>query len=108
MTSPQDRTRRLEERLAREILVIDGAMGTMIQRLKLCEADFRGERFKDHGQDLQGDNDLLSLTLPDAIRDIHRQYLDAGADILETNTFNATSISQADYGHGIGGPGAQP
>jgi 5-methyltetrahydrofolate--homocysteine methyltransferase len=84
---------------ARErILVLDGAMGTMIQQYKFSEADFRGERFKDWARDLRGNNDLLSLTQPDAIRDIHRAYLDAGADILGTNTFNSTRISQADYG----------
>jgi 5-methyltetrahydrofolate--homocysteine methyltransferase len=85
-------------RAARErILVIDGAMGTMIQQYQLNEADFRGERFKNHHKDLQGNNDLLCLTRPDIIEAIHRQYLEAGADILETNTFNSTSISQADY-----------
>ncbi len=79
------------------ILVLDGAMGTMIQRHKLGEADFRGERFKDHPHDLKGNNDLLVLTRPDIIADIHRQYFAAGADLVETNTFNAQSISQADY-----------
>ena len=78
--------------------MLDGAMGTMIQRAKLTEADFRGERFKDHPSDLKGDNDLLVLTRPDVIEDIHRQYLEAGSDIVETNTFNSTSVSQADYG----------
>ena len=73
-------------------------MGTMVQRLKLTEADFRGERFKSHPQDLKGNNDVLVLTRPDAIADIHAEYLDAGADIIETNTFSSTSISQADYG----------
>ncbi|HEU4763115.1 MAG TPA: methionine synthase [Gemmatimonadales bacterium] len=80
------------------ILVLDGAMGTMLQRLGLAEADFRGARFRAHPHDLRGNNDLLNLTRPDAVRDIHRAYLDAGADIVETNTFNATAISQADYG----------
>jgi 5-methyltetrahydrofolate--homocysteine methyltransferase len=85
-------------RLLRErILLIDGAMGTMIQRHKLTEADFRGTRFKDHGHDLKGNNDLLVLTQPDIIAGIHRQYFEAGADIVETNTFNSQSISQADY-----------
>jgi 5-methyltetrahydrofolate--homocysteine methyltransferase len=79
------------------ILVLDGAMGTMIQRLNLTEADFRGERFKDWPSDLRGNNDLLSLTRPDAIRDIHLQYFRAGADIVETNTFSSTTIAQADY-----------
>ncbi|MCL4149276.1 UNVERIFIED_CONTAM: hypothetical protein GTU68_025629, partial [Idotea baltica] len=79
------------------ILVLDGAMGTMIQRLKFSEEDYRGERFKNYDSPLQGNNDLLSLTQPDAIAKIHRQYLEAGADILETNTFNSNSISMEDY-----------
>ena len=84
---------------ARErILVLDGAMGTQIQDLRLSEADFRGERFKDWGQDLKGNNDLLALTQVDALRDIHLAYFRAGADIVETNTFSSTSIAQADYG----------
>jgi 5-methyltetrahydrofolate--homocysteine methyltransferase len=84
--------------LAERILVLDGAMGTMIQAHSFDEAAYRGARFADHGQDLKGNNDLLSLTQPDAIRTIHAAYLAAGADIVETNTFNSTSISQADYG----------
>ena len=80
------------------ILVLDGAMGTMIQEHKLEEADFRGRRFADHASDLKGNNDLLSITRPEIIADIHSGFLDAGADIIETNTFNSTSISQADYG----------
>ena len=80
------------------ILVLDGAMGTMIQRHALTEADFRGARFAGHGRDLRGDNDLLVLTRPDVIRGVHDAYLAAGADIIETNTFNSTAISQADYG----------
>jgi 5-methyltetrahydrofolate--homocysteine methyltransferase len=80
------------------ILVLDGAMGTMIQRYKLSEADFRGSRFADHVKDLKGNNDLLQLTRPDVITEIHEQYLAAGADIIETNTFGATSIAQEDYG----------
>jgi 5-methyltetrahydrofolate--homocysteine methyltransferase len=84
--------------LAKRILVIDGAMGTMIQRYKLTEADFRGDILRDHPRDLKGNNDLLSITRPDVIGEIHRQFLDAGADILETNTFSGTTISQADYG----------
>ena len=84
--------------LARRILVLDGAMGTMIQRYSLTEADFRGERFKGHPRDLKGDSDVLVLTRPDVIGAIHRQYLEAGADIIETNTFNAQAVSQADYG----------
>ncbi|MBE0570550.1 MAG: methionine synthase [Ignavibacteriaceae bacterium] len=83
--------------LAERILVIDGAMGTMIQRHRLTEKDFRGERFKDHPYDLKGNNDLLSITRPDIIKSIHRTYFEAGADIVETNTFNGTPISQADY-----------
>lgn len=78
--------------------MLDGAMGTMVQRHKLTESDFRGERFVDHGHDLQGNNDVLSLTQPDIIKGIHGQYLEAGADIIETNTFSSTTISQADYG----------
>ncbi len=84
--------------LARRIVIIDGAMGTMIQRHALTEADFRGERFAGHPKDLKGNNDLLVLTRPDVIRDIHAAYLAAGADIVETNTFGATSIAQEDYG----------
>ncbi len=80
------------------IVVLDGAMGTMIQALNLDEAGFRGARFADHPSDLKGDNDILNLTRPDAIEAIHDAYLAAGANILQTNTFNATSISQADYG----------
>jgi 5-methyltetrahydrofolate--homocysteine methyltransferase len=92
------RARELLERTARErILMLDGAMGTMIQRYRLGESDYRGERFADHPADLKGNNDLLCLTRPDVIREIHRGYLEAGADILETNTFNATRVSQADY-----------
>lgn len=83
--------------LSRRIMIIDGAMGTMIQRYKLQEADYRGERFKDWHCDIKGNNDLLSLTRPDIIKAIHREYLDAGADIIETNTFNAQVISMADY-----------
>ena len=83
--------------LAQRILIIDGAMGTMIQRYKLSEADFRGQRFQDHPKDLKGNNDLLVLTQPQVIRQIHEQYLAAGADLVETNTFGATSIAQDDY-----------
>ena len=90
--------RRLEGELARRIVLIDGAMGTMVQRHALTEKDFRGERFASHPRDLKGNNDILAVTRPDVIGGIHRAYLEAGAEILETNTFNATSISQADYG----------
>jgi len=89
---------RLEQAMAQEILVFDGAMGTMIQARKLEEQDFRSARFADHERSLKGNNDLLSLTQPDLIQDIHRGFLEAGARFIETNTFNATSISQADYG----------
>jgi 5-methyltetrahydrofolate--homocysteine methyltransferase len=88
----------LRDLLHHRILVLDGAMGTMIQRHKLEEEDFRGERFKDHHLSLKGNNDLLSLTQPQIIKDIHRAYFGAGADFAETNTFSSTSIAQADYG----------
>ena len=88
----------LSSALARRILVLDGAMGTMIQRYRLSEADFRGSRFVNHDRDLRGNNDLLVLTRPDVIGTIHRQYLDAGSDIIETNTFSSNAIAQADYG----------
>ncbi len=87
----------IQEELEKRILVIDGAMGTMIQRYKLQEADYRGERFKDWPSDVKGNNDLLNLTQPKVITEIHKQYLDAGADILETNTFSSTRIAMADY-----------
>ncbi len=93
-----DRSELLRSLLAQRILILDGAMGTMIQRHGLQEADYRGARFKDHPKELKGNNDLLLLTRPEVIRGIHAGYLAAGADIVETNTFNATSISQADYG----------
>jgi 5-methyltetrahydrofolate--homocysteine methyltransferase len=92
-----DKTKQLEQLLKERILVLDGAMGTMIQSYRLSEADFRGERFKNHPCDLKGNNDLLSLTRPDIIREIHLAFLEAGADIIETNTFSATAISQSDY-----------
>lgn len=88
----------IEEVLKQRILVLDGAMGTMLQRHKFTEEDFRGQRFKDWKQPLQGNNDLLSLTQPQAIAGVHRLYLEAGADIIETNTFSGTSIAMADYG----------
>ncbi|HCQ29556.1 MAG TPA: 5-methyltetrahydrofolate--homocysteine methyltransferase [Flavobacteriales bacterium] len=84
--------------LKERILVLDGAMGTMIQQHQLSEEDFRGERFKNHPQPLKGNNDILSLTKPEIIKEIHRQYFNAGADIVETNTFSGTSVAQADYG----------
>jgi len=88
----------IQQLLSRRILVIDGAMGTMIQRYRLSEADFRGERFADWSHDLKGNNDLLCLTQPNIVEEIHRAYLAAGADIIETNTFSSTSIAQEDYG----------
>lgn len=87
----------IDSLLKQRILVIDGAMGTMIQKYKLSESDYRGERFKDYPHSLQGNNDLLVLTQPEIIYAIHKAFLDAGADILETNTFNANSISMQDY-----------
>ncbi len=87
----------LEQEAARRVLVLDGAMGTMIQGYRLTEEDYRGERFKDYPSDLKGNNDLLSITQPKIIRDIHAAYFEAGADIVETNTFNSTRISMADY-----------
>jgi 5-methyltetrahydrofolate--homocysteine methyltransferase len=95
MTTAEEK---LRAAAARRILVLDGAMGTLIQTLKLSEADFRGERFKEWPRDLRGNNDLLVLTRPDEIRRFHTEYLRAGADIVETNTFASTSIAQADYG----------
>ncbi|HEV3484342.1 MAG TPA: homocysteine S-methyltransferase family protein, partial [Vicinamibacterales bacterium] len=88
----------LHDALSRRILILDGAMGTMIQRYNLTEADFRGDRFASHPRDLRGNSDLLVLTRPDVIGAIHREYLAAGADIVETNTFTSTAIAQADYG----------
>ena len=93
-----DTTATLERLLSERILVLDGAMGTMVQRRKLSEADFRGERFASHSHDLKGNNDVLVLTRPDVIAEIHSEYLDAGADIIETNTFSSQAVSQADYG----------
>lgn len=87
----------IRQELGKRILIIDGAMGTMIQRYKLSEADYRGERFKDWHLDLKGNNDLLCITQPQIITAIHLQYLEAGADIIETNTFSSTSIAMADY-----------
>ncbi len=93
MTMPK-----IEDLLKQRILVLDGAMGTMLQRYRFTEEDFRGDRFRDWPKPLQGNNDLLSLTQPWAIAEVHRKYLEAGADILETNTFSATSVAMADYG----------
>ncbi|MGK9368759.1 methionine synthase [Melioribacter sp. Ez-97] len=88
----------LKDILNQRIMILDGAMGTMIQRHKLSEEDFRGDKFRDHKLPLKGNNDILVITQPEIIKSIHREYLEAGADIIETNTFNSTSISQADYG----------
>merc|ERR1712130_744865 len=89
--------RYLFEAMSSRIMLLDGGMGTTIQRFKFTESDFRGDRFVNHGKPLKGNNDLLVLTQPSAIRQIHLDYLRAGSDIIETNTFNATSISQSDY-----------
>src|SRR5712692_6955139 len=97
-TMRPNRSGELRALLERRILILDGAMGTTIQGYKLSEADFRGERFTRSARDLKGNNDLLSLTRPRVIRQIHDQYLEAGADIIETNTFNSNAPSQADYG----------
>ena len=95
--APSTARARLEAILAERVVVMDGAMGTMIQRHRLAEADYRGERFASHAHDLRGNNDVLVLTKPEVVRGIHDEYLAAGADVIETNTFNATSVSQADY-----------
>ena len=87
----------IQDLLKTRILVLDGAMGTMIQRHKFSEADYRVARFADYPSPLQGNNDLLTLTQPEAILEIHRQYFEAGADIAETNTFSSTSVAMADY-----------
>ncbi|MBU3647125.1 MAG: 5-methyltetrahydrofolate--homocysteine methyltransferase [Limnohabitans sp.] len=97
MTQAYTRAKQLPAILAQRIAILDGAMGTMIQRFKLTEEQYRGERFKDFHKDVKGNNELLSLTRPDVIRDIHERYLAAGADLIETNTFGATTIAQADY-----------
>jgi 5-methyltetrahydrofolate--homocysteine methyltransferase len=97
---PYTRGAHLPDILRQRIVVIDGAMGTQIQRYALSEADFRGERFKDHPKDLRGNNELLQFSKPEVLMDIHRAYLAAGADIIETNTFGATAIAQDDYGLG--------
>ncbi|HEY7201587.1 MAG TPA: methionine synthase [Candidatus Dormibacteraeota bacterium] len=95
---PKTAVTRLRELLASRIVVLDGAIGTMLQRQRLSEEDFRGERFRDHARLLQGDNDVLCLTRPDVVEGVHRAYLDAGADVITTNTFTATPVSLADYG----------
>ncbi len=93
-----DREAALAALLRQRIVLLDGAMGTMIQSYELDEATFRGRRFHDHSIDLKGNNEILSLTRPDLVLDIHKDFLEAGADIIETNTFGATRIAQADYG----------
>ena len=97
MTQAYTRAQQLPEILKQRIVILDGAMGTMIQRYKLTEADYRGARFTEHHVDVKGNNELLLLTHPDVIREIHEQYLAAGADLIETNTFGATSVAQEDY-----------
>lgn len=99
MTAPLPYTRaaNLPALLRQRILILDGAMGTMIQRYKLTEAQYRGERFAGHPVDVKGNNELLLLTAPEVIREIHEQYLAAGADLIETNTFGATTVAQEDY-----------
>ena len=92
-----ERIQWLESTLTESIVILDGGMGTMIQGAGLGESDYRGERFKDFPQDLKGNNDLLTLTQPDLIASIHKDYIDAGASIVETNTFNANRPSMADY-----------
>src|SRR5438067_56578 len=91
-------SRPLEKLLRERIVILDGAMGTMVQRYKLAEADYRGTQFADWPSDVKGNNDLLCITKPEVIEEIHTQYFEAGADIIETNTFNANAISMADYG----------
>ena len=93
----EERAKIFRDELEKRILLLDGAMGTMIQGYKLTEADFRGERFKDHGKDLRGNNELVAFNRPEILREIHTKYFRAGADIAKTNTFNANAISQADY-----------
>src|SRR2546422_9866053 len=97
MIHASDRVIELQDMLRRRIAIIDGAMGTMIQACQLDEAHFRGRQLADHPHDLKGNNDLLSITQPHIVERIHRQYLEAGADIIETNTFNSNAISMSDY-----------
>ena len=100
-TSRNQRIQALKDALSKRVLIIDGAMGSMIQGYKLEEADYRGERFADYHKDIKGNNDLLSITKPNVVKEIHQAYLDAGADIIETNTFNATDVAQEDYEMGF-------
>jgi len=97
MSPRLQRIAQLKQLLTERVVILDGAMGTMIQNLNLTEDDFRGERFADYHMDIKGNNDILVLTKPEVIRDIHLSFLRKGVDILETNSFNATTIAQADY-----------
>ncbi len=97
MTDRATRISQLKSLLAERIVILDGAMGTMVQSLQLSEDDFRGERFADYHMDIKGNNDILAMTQPHLIRDIHLSFLNRGVDIVETNSFNATTIAQADY-----------
>ncbi|MBI2817814.1 MAG: homocysteine S-methyltransferase family protein [Acidobacteria bacterium] len=97
MTNPE-RVARLKETLDRRIVILDGALGTVIQAFHLTEADYRGKEFAQHPRELRLNADVLNVTQPHIIEDIHRQYLEAGADIIETNTFNSNAISQGEYG----------
>ncbi|MDX1796595.1 MAG: homocysteine S-methyltransferase family protein, partial [Hydrogenovibrio sp.] len=97
MTNRAERIQQLKSLLNERVVVLDGAMGTMIQNLELSEEDFRGDRFSDYHMDIKGNNDVLVITQPNLIRDIHLEFLRKGADIVETNSFNATTIAQADY-----------
>lgn len=94
----EQRIAALKTEVNERILVLDGAMGTEVQALNLSEAEVRGDRFAGHGQDLKGNHDILNLSVPELVQKIHESYFDAGADIVATNTFNSSSISQADYG----------
>ena len=98
MTDRNSRLEQLYDALKKRIVILDGGMGTEIQNLQLDESQYRGERFKDYDREVKGNNDLLCLSQPELLWDIHQQYLDAGADIIETNTFNSTRVSQSDYG----------
>ncbi len=108
MPHPANTAHPLYSLLRERIVILDGAMGTMVQQYRLAEKDYRGTRFAEHPSDLKGNNDLLCITKPEMIEEIHAKYLAAGADIIETNTFNAQTISQADYGLGGGGARFEP
>ena len=98
MNAVSNRSELLKEQIANRILILDGAMGTMIQKHKFSEEDFRGEKWKNHSHDLKGNNDVIAISQPRILAEIHKAYLEAGSDIIETNTFSSTSIAQADYG----------